>query len=218
MNEQWKPVPAYEDKYEASNMGVIRNIKTKHVLKTFVNLNSSDDDTHQCVSLCANNRTYTIGLHQVIATTFIPNYKFNNIVHHKDNNPLNNRVDNLEWVSARKNVQYQDRTKKIHVVDDNKIIHTIRGKRAFNEQVGYTFDRCKRLMTIKDDEYYLTNVLYQRLLSGDIAFIDGQSKGGSNSSNKGRGRVQQWVKSLDDDELESLKLDIDKLSVRKFKA
>ena len=41
----------------------------------------------------------------------------------------------------------------------------------------------------------------------------------SRSNNKkGRGKIQQWVESLSDDKLNEVKNDIDKLSVRKFKA
>lgn len=178
------------------------------------------DDKHLMVNLFINGLSNTVRVHRIVATLFVPNYKFNHVVHHIDNDPANNRYDNLMWVTQQQNVQYQQRTKKIHVTKDDEIIMTFAGRPEFINKVGYTFDRCKRLMTLKDGEYYLTYTMYQRLINGDIPVVDGdsnkQSLGGK--AKIGRGKVQQWVKSLSDSELKSLQSDIDKLSRAKFKA
>lgn len=41
--------------------------------------------------------------HRLVAETFLPNPNNLPYVHHKDNNRLNNSVDNLEWVTALEN-------------------------------------------------------------------------------------------------------------------
>ncbi|MCM0598304.1 NUMOD4 motif-containing HNH endonuclease [Periweissella fabalis] len=214
MIEQWKPVPAYEDKYEASNLGVVRNIKTKHVLKPY----TRGDDKHLMVNLSINGLSNTVRVHRIVATLFVPNYKFNHVVHHIDNDPTNNRYDNLMWVTQQQNVQFQQRTKKIHVIKDDEIIMTFAGRPEFINKVGYTFDRCKRLMTLKDGEYYLTYTMYQRLINGDIPMADGdknkQSLGGK--AKIGRGKVQQWVKSLSDSEHNELINDMNTLKGKEF--
>jgi hypothetical protein len=45
-------------------------------------------------------------VHRLVAETYLPNP--NNLceVHHKDNNPMNNNLDNLEWVTHKQNCQY----------------------------------------------------------------------------------------------------------------
>ena len=50
------------------------------------------------------------GAHRVIATLFIPNPDSKPEVNHIDGNPSNNRVDNLEWVTAKENQQHEART------------------------------------------------------------------------------------------------------------
>jgi len=40
-------------------------------------------------------------VHRIVATAFIPNKKKKPLVHHKDFNPLNNEVSNLQWVTDK---------------------------------------------------------------------------------------------------------------------
>lgn len=46
------------------------------------------------------------GFHRVIATVFIPNPENKPEVNHIDGNKLNNRADNLEWVSKKENQRH----------------------------------------------------------------------------------------------------------------
>lgn len=47
-----------------------------------------------------------IAIHRLVAKTFIPKIDGKDIVNHIDNDRLNNRVDNLEWVTAKENVYH----------------------------------------------------------------------------------------------------------------
>ena len=50
-------------------------------------------------------------LHRLIATAFdLPKVVGQTEVNHKDGNPSNNRVDNLEWVTRSQNVSHSYRT------------------------------------------------------------------------------------------------------------
>lgn len=43
-------------------------------------------------------------IHRLVAETYLPNpYNFSD-VHHKDNNPANNNLSNLEWLSHKNNI------------------------------------------------------------------------------------------------------------------
>lgn len=58
------------------------------------------------VDLRINNKTRRQLVHRLVALTYIPNPKNLPYVNHKDFNPLNNKVENLEWCTASENVQY----------------------------------------------------------------------------------------------------------------
>lgn len=52
-------------------------------------------------------------VHRLVAQTFIPNPDNKPEVNHKDENPANNRVDNLEWVTREENLNYGTRIQRI---------------------------------------------------------------------------------------------------------
>lgn len=89
--ENWKTIPSTPT-HEASDEGRIRNKKTKRILK------QSNSNGYLKVFI---NRTCLV--HRLVADAFLNKVDFN-IVHHKDNDKKNNRVDNLEWTTQSYNV------------------------------------------------------------------------------------------------------------------
>ena len=59
--------------------------------------------------MCKNGKTKQGLLHRLVAEAFIPNPDNLPCINHKDENPLNNRADNLEWCSYKYNNEYNDR-------------------------------------------------------------------------------------------------------------
>ena len=57
------------------------------------------------VSLCKCNHKVTKTVHRLVAETFLENPNELRCVNHKDENKLNNNVENFEWCSAK--IQYQ---------------------------------------------------------------------------------------------------------------
>lgn len=55
----------------------------------------------------------TIAVHRLVADTFIPNPNNYGYINHKDENKINNSVDNLEWCTQLYNNIYRDKAKKI---------------------------------------------------------------------------------------------------------
>ena len=88
----WKPVTYYEQEYKASTNGEIVDIRTN---KQVIPFHRDINDKHLSVVLTKNGIQHTLGLHRIIATTFIPNPDLLTVVHHIDFNPLNNNTDNL---------------------------------------------------------------------------------------------------------------------------
>lgn len=54
----------------------------------------------------STDKRENVYVHRIIATLFIPNPLILSDVNHKDNNPLNNNVNNLEWLSHKDNLEY----------------------------------------------------------------------------------------------------------------
>lgn len=67
------------------------------------------------VSLKKNSKSVKFFVHRLVAETFLENPNHLEIINHKDENKLNNRLDNLEWVTVKDNMLYskRDNTKRV---------------------------------------------------------------------------------------------------------
>lgn len=113
--EIWKTYPEY-DFIQGSNLGNVRTvghyIETKngmrfrrgHVLPQYIKNNG-----YMGVTLTISGKTVNLRAHRIIASCFIPNPNSLPQVNHKDCNPANNRIENLEWCSASYNSQYREK-------------------------------------------------------------------------------------------------------------
>lgn len=53
-------------------------------------------------------------IHRLVANAYIPNPNHYPQINHKDENPKNNHVNNLEWCTARYNMNYGEGAKRRH--------------------------------------------------------------------------------------------------------
>ena len=102
MNETWKPIKEWEEFYEISNFGNVRNIKTKKLLNGDIN-----NCGYYRVQLNHNGKKQRFFRHRLVATHFIPNTdKTKKFVNHIDGDKSNNTVTNLEWVTQSENEKH----------------------------------------------------------------------------------------------------------------
>lgn len=130
--EEWRDIPGYEDSHEVSNFGRVRTkeriVLTRgrkysfhpRILKVRVNPHGYVvvflSSTKYCKSQ-ANKR-----LHQIVLSAFIPKPQWANQINHKDENKLNNCLDNLEWCDGHYNMNYGTRIERYRakVMNDPK--------------------------------------------------------------------------------------------------
>ncbi len=100
MKEVWKDVQGFEGFYQVSNMGRLKSFKgidSGYILSV---KNSKGNYLNYVLS--DNSKRKSCKIHRLVAELFLENPKSNNmIIHHKDGNKQNNRVDNLEWKSPQ---------------------------------------------------------------------------------------------------------------------
>jgi len=106
VNIEWKALVGYEGRYEVSNTGLIRSIRTNHgkyqerIIKPFIRSNTCE---YQYVNLTVKDYTSKEAVHRAVAKAFIGNTSNKPMVNHIDGNKLNNNVWNLEWATCSEN-------------------------------------------------------------------------------------------------------------------
>lgn len=121
MVEVWKAIEGYEGLYEVSNLGRVKSLeryenarigvlrkRKERFLKYFL-----DKDGYEKVTLSKNHKLKTIGVHRLVAETFIENPEKKPQVNHIDEDKTNNSSMNLEWVTQIENVNHGTRNKRI---------------------------------------------------------------------------------------------------------
>ena len=82
--------------YSISNLGNVRNDKTDRILKSYIKPSG-----YKQVQL--GRKTIPQYIHRLVAIAFIPNIENKPQVNHINGNKGDNRVENLEWVTASEN-------------------------------------------------------------------------------------------------------------------
>lgn len=107
--EVWKDIDGFYG-YQVSNLGNVRTFKIRNSkeLRDVPNLLKpnkikSNKKYYLGVRLRHNNVSKSIYIHRLVANAFIENTGNKPCVNHIDNNPFNNKVDNLEWVTDKEN-------------------------------------------------------------------------------------------------------------------
>lgn len=71
-------------------------------------------DGYTCISLCDKDRNKKqFRIHQLVARAFIPNPDNLPMINHKNEIKNDNRVENLEWVTAQQNSSYGTRPQRV---------------------------------------------------------------------------------------------------------
>ena len=96
MEEVWKIIQEAPN-YSVSNLGRVKNNKTNYILST------AKSEAYERVGItCLDGKRHTKRVHRLVLETFCPVLNMDKlVVNHKDGNPFNNTLDNLEWLKYK---------------------------------------------------------------------------------------------------------------------
>lgn len=159
----FKDIPEYEGYYFADSNGNIYskdriiNVYNPRVNKSFSYIKKGLKLTprmkktgYYVVTLCKEGIRNEELLHRIIARTFIPNLDNLPQVNHKDENKLNNCVDNLEWCTGEYNYYYGSNLERIK---NNQKVRSISQYRNDNSYIN-TFKSINEAERITGVKHY----------------------------------------------------------------
>lgn len=150
--EVWKPIPGYEGIYDASNLGNVRSAPGKtttdkrgtrlwktRVLKQKSNTGRGD----RIVTLWKDGSPRCWLVSRLVASAWIGQPSKDMTVNHINGNPLDNRPENLEWVTRGDNIRhgfrtglYAARQKKVTLIAENGREYSFDSMAAASSFVG----------------------------------------------------------------------------------
>lgn len=157
--EIWKPVVGYEGHYEVSNLGRIKSVERR---TRFVSKNGKEctrrvreriiQGTEHCIDgrisvmLSKGNEKKRIAVHRLVAKAFCDNPHGYTEINHIDENPRNNRADNLEWCTRDYNMHYGTIQERVY----DKMKRPIRAVSVQGDEVRFnSISAAERLKFVK---------------------------------------------------------------------
>ena len=117
MIEVFKDVPNYEGIYQVSNLGNIKSLKWKKEIIMKQGISSG----YLAVNLRKENILKYVKVHVLVAMAFLdfkPNGKQDFVIDHKNGIKADNRLENLQIISQRENVQKYHKSRKGQIGSD----------------------------------------------------------------------------------------------------
>lgn len=106
-NEIWKDIAGFEGRYQISNLGRVKSlvIYGKQQSPSIMKPNPHKQGYH-LISLRMNGKSFYFYIHHLVLTAFVCERPKGLECNHKNTIKNDNRVDNLEWITPKKNIQH----------------------------------------------------------------------------------------------------------------
>ena len=102
-----RDVKGYEGIYGITSCGKVWSYRRQKFLTPI-----SDKDGYLYVNLYKEKRMKPFRIHRLVSEAYIPNPENYPMINHKDENPSNNCLQNLEWCDAKYNNNYGTRIER----------------------------------------------------------------------------------------------------------
>lgn len=110
--EVYKDIEGYEGLYQISDQGNLKSLNYHRSGKDKTLKPAKNQKGYLYVCLCKEGKHKIHKIHRLVAQTFIPNPNNYLEVNHKDENPANDCVNNLEWCDRKYNCNYGTRNQR----------------------------------------------------------------------------------------------------------
>lgn len=166
--EEWKDIPGFEGMYQASSLGRIRsmprlvghNFGGKKLLSGRIMALSSLPHGYKVVSLRKDGKTHRARVPRLVLSAFCGMPENGIVACHNDNNPSNNRLENLRWDTYSGNEADKVQAGTSNRGEKNKFaklnardVHDIRGRLLSGDSgISIAFDygvSCSTISAIK---------------------------------------------------------------------
>ena len=135
--ETWVNIKDYEDLYMISSWSKVKSLKRfkvpqDRILKLSVS-SKVEGKGYYRLSLCKDGEQDTIGVHELLGEAFLGHARHNTeslIVHHIDEDKLNNRLDNLQVITRSDN-NYEHYTLAGNKTAKHRGVHWCKTKKKF---------------------------------------------------------------------------------------
>ena len=158
MIEEWRPIEGYEGLYEVSNTGRVRSLDKYDSMNRFLRGRIlrlfTDGLGYLRAQLYSNSKRKSFLVHRLVAQAFIPNPDNLPQVNHRDENPSNDNVDNLEWCDGKYNVNYGTRIDRIRDIRLKNGTYTGLSKEEYRKK---RYQEKKDKINERRREYYREN-------------------------------------------------------------
>lgn len=164
-DEIWKTIPSKFGRcnsglYQVSNKGRVRN-STNSILGGHI-----DSCGYHLVALFDSGKTRSYFVHQLVLLVFEgdpPSNMINPTAQHKNHNKLDNRLENLLWMSAEDNNRDGHAT-KIHMLDTDEYFDSrVLASLSIGRWDGYISECMYLDKPVLDDQNNVVNFEYQSL-------------------------------------------------------
>ena len=158
MTEEWRPIVGYEGLYEVSNTGQVRSLDKYDSMNRFLRGRIlrlfTDGLGYLRAQLYSSSKRKSFLVHRLVAQAFIPNPDNLPQVNHRDENPSNDNVDNLEWCDGKYNVNYGTRIDRIRDIRLKNGTYTGLSKEEYRKK---RYQEKKDKINERRREYYREN-------------------------------------------------------------